>query len=337
MRRLRTVPLLLLAAEPLKVLVQSRTVPKPPRRADGDAAPTTTVRQLKGLMQRLHSVDPHAFDLLGDAVAADKQQLNLAKNGLQQPNGATTISLARLEKMSASTSSSDVVKQLSSVLASMKRKSPKEFGQVLNLVKEVKSSDKKKDQNTQHLSSAFLQLSATAAKLKTELQTAIFSRGKAMQMKQLIHDVRKLDPAVVAKDEAKLSGLVSKLHGMDPKTADMVQALLSAVMSSSAKARSLKKGAAAGAGKVSLLQLDQKMQLNLKNVVDPVSQEERLLKIRPLLMKLARLDSKTFGHLATVATFAQNAADEKLMAGDATANGNALGAAKNSQPTMPLV
>ncbi|CAD7954288.1 unnamed protein product [Amoebophrya sp. A25] len=47
--------------------------------------------------------------------------------------------------------------------------------------------------------------------------------------------------------------------------------------------------------------------------VDPLVQEERLLKIRPLLLKLAKLDTKKFGTLQKVASAAQNAADSQIV------------------------
>merc|ERR1740120_589991 len=47
--------------------------------------------------------------------------------------------------------------------------------------------------------------------------------------------------------------------------------------------------------------------------VDPLVQEERLLKIRPILMKLAKLDTKKFGSLQKIATTAQNAADAQIL------------------------
>eukprot|EP00391_Amoebophrya_sp_Ameob2_P013951 CAMPEP_0178999584 /NCGR_PEP_ID=MMETSP0795-20121207/10148_1 /TAXON_ID=88552 /ORGANISM="Amoebophrya sp., Strain Ameob2" /LENGTH=234 /DNA_ID=CAMNT_0020692387 /DNA_START=20 /DNA_END=724 /DNA_ORIENTATION=- len=102
--------------------------------------------------------------------------------------------------------------------------------------------------------------------------------------------------------EEHLNHLMGRLSKVDPKTAG---ALLKAVMVGGATKNR-------GSTKVSLLQAGTGTGTS-GLPKDALEEEERLLKIRPLLAKLAQIDNKKFGRLSQVAKIAQSAADSQMM------------------------
>jgi len=231
----------------------------------------TTERKLEALqpvLEKLKKLDPKSFGLLSNTLA-------LGGNGGQK-------SLLQVE-IEGEPANDQKVEALQPVLKKLKGLDPKIFGVLSNLLKQSGTM-----QGTSFLQMMNGDQPDSAKKLEA--------------LQPVLQKLRNLDPKtfgmlsklLTQKDQASflqrdtskpnleaLEPVMSKLKGLDPKTFGLLKGLLAQAAT--------KEGAAF---------------LEIASGSAP-SQEERLQALQPVLQKLQKLDSKTFGMLSRMLTQAQ--------------------------------
>lgn len=229
----------------------------------------------KGFLQRLRAIDPFILDTLGAALDGDKAlERPLAKMKTQGVMSLHSPKSAQVDEGTALWRTTTAAEEQVSTL--LKRLSPASVGHLRQLVREAQAE------------TILLQLPD-------------------------------------ATTESHLERLLARLQKVDPKTADMIQELLPAVVSGEPAREAVWPSTTGLIGRApsqakpdevsgrSLLQIGIGVQTGGRPR-SALEEEERLLKIRPLLAKLAHIDRHKFGKLAQVAKLAQSAADSEMRA-----------------------
>jgi len=271
--------------------------------------------ELRPILTNLADFDPDMMPFLKEVVETEYEE-NKQKISLLQTQTPPDLGAA-IEKAAKAGDIQAVIASLAPVLSHVKSQDKEKFGSIVKMIDGL--GDKKPlvqppkttmpviqhPEDTAH--GAFLQIVSTKS-LQSRLRdlSPVFQRIRAMEVENFDH----LNQLLAVQDGAeflqvqpnekripseveKLQEVVGSMHNLDPQAATLLSGLMD-LMKKNEGSHAITKIA-------SFLQ------------EDPLVEEQRLNRLKPILLKLQKLDGKTFGGLAKLVGVAKDTAAKKLV------------------------
>lgn len=274
--------------------------------------PENLNERLTPILSKLADFDPDMLDFLSEIV----DDTPASGASFLQTTGPDID--ASLQKAAKAQDVQAIIASLAPLLSHVKQEDKEKFGNVLQTINKLGAKKPTVSPPSHESSSPFghsapgasfaQMVSSRAMRDRLAALRPVFHKLRAMDAEQFEHfmdllgeqdgaNFLQLSPktnSVVAKSVQSLAQAVRGLHGLDSQTSDVLKGLLG-VLSQSSASEAVEKRVA------SFLQ------------EDPLVEEKRLNRLRPILLKLQHLDGKTFGGLAKLVGVAKDKAAQRMI------------------------